>query len=101
MGRAGRIDHQPVRRIGRDDRRVKPKRPQRQPIEGFGVGRKVCIHDDQARNERLRLGRRHADPQTGALCRRIRGQHHPPPSITADQDQRRFSRRRGGCPASF
>jgi hypothetical protein len=28
-----------------------------------------------------------------ALCRRIRGQHHPSPSIAPDQDKRRFSRR--------
>jgi hypothetical protein len=31
--------------------------------------------------------------QSGALCRRIRGQQHPSPSIAPDQDKRRFSRR--------
>ena len=38
MVRASRIDHQPVRRVGRDHGCVQPKGPQRQPIEGFGIG---------------------------------------------------------------
>jgi hypothetical protein len=38
MVRASRIDHQPVRRVGRDHGCVQPKGPQRQPVEGFGIG---------------------------------------------------------------
>ena len=32
MGGAGRVDHQSVRRIGRDDRRI-AQRPEREPFE--------------------------------------------------------------------
>jgi hypothetical protein len=65
---------------------------------------------DRARQRRLRglrYGRSALAPkacalayrgaQAGARCRRIRGEHHPSPSITADQDERRFSRRRGAA----
>jgi hypothetical protein len=92
MGGAGCVDHQPVRRIGRDDRRVAPQRPEREPVEGSRVGRRVRVLDDQARHNSLRRGRRHANAQACPLRCRIRGQHHAPPSLTADQDERRLSR---------
>jgi hypothetical protein len=56
MGGAGRVDHQSVSCIGRDDRRIMLQRPEREPVEGSRVGRWLRVLDEQARHQRLRLG---------------------------------------------
>ena len=61
MGGAGGVDHQSVRRIGGGDRRVMLKGPEREPVEGFRVGRRFRIPHDESRHNSLRLGRGHAN----------------------------------------
>ena len=45
MGRAGKVDHQPIGRVGRDNRRVAAKQPQGQPFERGGIGGWIGIAD--------------------------------------------------------
>ena len=92
---AGRVDHNAVRRIGSDDRRIAAQRPQRQPLERHFVGVGLGIVNDQARNKRLRLARRHADAQARGACCRVGGKHDTAAPVAADQDERRLRRRRG------
>ncbi len=95
VGHSAGIDHHSVRRIGCHDRGVTLEHPQRQLVERRGIGLQVRIPDDETRNQNLRLGHRHAGVEAGPLRGRIRSQHHPPPSLASDQDERRFSGRCG------
>lgn len=92
---AGRIDDDAIRRIGGDDRRIAAKRPQRQPLEGLDICFGLGVMNDQARNQGLRLARRHADPQAGTVRCRIDGEHDTATPITADKNERRLRQRRG------
>ena len=87
--------------FGYIDRRVTLEGPESEPVEGSCVGGRLHISDDEPRHQSLRLGRKHAGAQARALRGRVQGQDHPPPPLTASQDERRLSRRRGAaqCPS--
>ncbi len=94
---AGGIDDDAIGQIGRDDRREALEHPKRQPIDRFGIGRRIGILNDEPGHEHLRLGGGHANAKAGGLRRRVRREHHPPPSVPANQHERRLSRRRGAA----
>ena len=89
-----RIDDDSIRRIGRRDRRVLTEYPEGEPVERFGVGRRIGVLDQEARDEDLSLGRSHTYAQPGGLGSGVGRDHHPPSPVMADQDERRLTRRR-------
>ncbi|WP_162950255.1 hypothetical protein [Rhizobium jaguaris] len=54
---AGRVDHQSIRRIGGNDRRVASQRPECQAFKRLRVGCRIRVHYDEVGNQRLGLGR--------------------------------------------
>ena len=92
MVAAGRIDHQSVRPVDGDHRRI-AHRPARQRLQEIGIGLPVRLFDAQGRTGRPRIGQRLADrgtrPEGGIVGSGDAGAL----GAVLDQDQRPVSRR--------
>jgi hypothetical protein len=101
MSGAVGIDYQSVRGIGGSNWCVALQRPKGEAFQRGGIRGGIGIHDDESRHQGLGLGGRHANKQASAPRDRISCKDHPPSPVTADQDERRFRRRRAvaQCPS--
>ena len=93
---AGGVDDEPVRWIGRNDRRV-AQCPKREAVERRRVLARLELEADEVRNEDLRLARRHADAQARIAGRRIEGEDFAAAALPTEQDDWRISGRRRGA----
>ena len=64
---ACRVEDDPVRRIGRHDRR-ETKHPDGKPLERFGIRLRIGVLDRKAWHQYLRLRYRHAGAQADGEC---------------------------------
>jgi hypothetical protein len=91
----GRVQHDPVRVVDGNDRRV-PKCPDREPIERLRVGVRIRMLHGKVRHQRLRLGGRHARPEAQLGANRVHGGHGALAAMLADENERlRWIRRAG------
>ncbi len=93
MGDAGDVQHQPVG-VRCDDGRKMPLHPDGEFFKRDAVGVGIGVHDDKVGDEGLRFAGGYAGSETFAPRRLVGGQHHAPPSLMADKDERRIKRRR-------
>ena len=70
-----------------DHRRIAAQQPQRQPIEGQSIGRRLGVVNHQSGHQGLRHRCRHAGIDTEITSRSIRGNHNALAALATDQDQ--------------
>ncbi len=93
MGGAGDVEDEPIRRVGRDERRV-PQRPDRKPLQAGEIGRHVRLEDGDLRMHRLGDRNRQAGVEAERQGGGVGRVDQPTGTFATGDDERPIRRRR-------
>ena len=94
---AGDVDRHAIRWIGLTYRRISMHGPQSETIQGVGVAVWVGVFHVQAGDQRLGMGRRHADTRAACGGSGIASRYNPLATHPASEDEGLIRRRRVGA----